>query len=900
MSEQEASFDAFPVVSPGENAGKDEFEAFPVVGTSVGEKMGALGASANRAFIENAPIIGGMAAGASIGALGGPAAPLTVPLGAAVGAASGYFFGREAAQGASQAAPGMVAPPVEEMSPELRPYGYAGAVIGGSVPIAAVPLAAAQAGVRLPSTMVGRFLNKIVDFAAESPTTFAAGEGAMMAGSATGAALAEGYSPGSTGMRVAAEIGGGFFNPQRVFIAVGNYGAQGVRRAVQALSPAGRETAAAKILQDIVSEAGEDADVLVRLLADPNVAGSNLTAAQKTGSPALIALESRLMKDSAKFGAEAEKRAKDGLAAVTNAIDALRATGDPQALAQVADLRLRYFRTLIAGRLQGAEQEALDAARRISGDSPADMANLSRQASEAVGNAMADARAVESELWGQISRDIPASTRRITAGYDEIRAGLLPEERLPEIVEGFVSRMAEAGGRTTTGELIRFRSRALALAREAAGQGKANDARIYGQLAESALDDLDATFGGADAGVLRTLGTDTEAYTAARTFSRELHETFTRTFAGASQRTTGTGADRIPPEILLRRAFATGREAGELRLQELEEATGFMARVQPNSPEAAANVAQMLNAQSRVLRLAAAESIDPNTGRISATRLGRFLRNNEAVLERFPEVRDDLRSALTSETRLVEMQQSGDLAGRLVERRTAFAQVAKVENPMMAVKAAASGGAPENDLAALAKLAKRGGDRAVGGLKTSVMDYALEQSTSTSGDVSLTKLRAALFEPIRVGSDSVADLMRREGVFTPADIQRLTVLFDRAANIEKALSGNKGLEKLIGEPDALTDTILRIAGARMGAAMAEGGSGATLIAASRGSAMARNIFEKMPAARVTDVLREAAVNPELMALLLKKPKNQAEGIKVARQIHAYLWQAGLIDDGGQE
>lgn len=903
------SFEAFPIVEPGEGAGKDEFEAFPILEPSTGQKVGAAAGTATREALQTGGAVSGMLMGASIGALGGPAAPVTVPLGAAVGFGAGYLGGGGVADIAQRW--GLAAPEPERQPEGLRPYAYAGQVVGGSLPFAGLPLSAAVSGYRLPASKVGNFLNRIIDFAAEYPKTFFMGEVGAAASAGVAAGVAEAYDPGNMPLRIGAEVAGGMFSPQRLILATGNLGVQSVRRAVQSLSPAGRETAAARVLQDIVANSGDDPEVLARLLQDANLPGMNLTAGQATGSPALIALETRLAKESGKFGAEMEKRAEQGLKDIENMITALRSTGDPAALAEAADLRLRYFRTLIGGRVQAAERDAIEAAGRITGDSPRDRAMLSRQAHNALANAMEDARGVERELWEQVGRDAPARTDALLRRYEEIRAGLLPEESLPGIVEGFVARMrgdaalpgdvaalvertfgrgaAGPQGQTSAGELIRLRSRLLSLAREAGGQGKSNDARIYGEMAEAALDDLDAAFatGGG------------EAYTAARAFSRELHDTFTRTFAGDSLAADRAGGARIPPELVMRRAMAGGKEAAELRLQEIEEATGFVARNLPDSPEAAANVAQMLDAQGRVLRLAAADAIDPNTGRISATRLGRFMRDNEALLDRFPEARRDLQAALGGEQRLQDIQAAAEGANRLIDRRAAFARIARVENPADTIAAAIRGANPEGDLQAIARLARRGGTRAIDGLRTVVLDYALDKARNTEGVISLPKLQAALFEPMQAGSRSIVDVMAAAGVMNAADIRTLRTAFERAARIGQAGAGNKAVDEIIGDPDAFTTLITRMIGARAGAAAAEGGA-PTLVAASAGSKFARDLIGKIPAGKVTQVLQEAALNPKFMAALLEKPKTQAEGLKLARSIHAYLWQAGVELAGPEE
>jgi len=892
MAEAQAapSFDEFPLA--GAAPPKPEttgFEEFPVAAPSLSEKVGAVGQGATGAFVETAPVLGGMAAGAALGGLGGPAAPVTVPLGAAGGAIAGYFAGKKGREMLSDVplpisgAP-MTFKDVESLPPELRPYGVAGEVLGASVPIAAAPMAAASVGARLPASKVGNYINRIIDMAGRNPGTFAASEAAGATGAAVAGGVAEAYLPGNEAARAGAEIAGGFFNPTRLVVGATRRAVDAGMNAFKSLTPSGRETRAGQVLREILEAGGEDPDAVVALLREADLPGIQRTAAQKTGSPAIAALEAKLREDSAKFGADSAKMAEDSLAAIENMVVALRGTGDPAAVRAAADLRARYFRTLLAGRVQSAEREAVEAAAKITNDTPASRAALSRQAETALEQAMKDARAAEGELWAKVPTDTRANAGEIIATYDRLRGGMLPEEAMPPVVEGFITRMRSQQATTTSGEIMLFRSRALALAREAAGQGRANDARVFGNLAEAALDDMDRI----------AVGPLNADYEAARTFSRELNETFTRTFAGQSMATNARGADRIPPELMLRRALGSGGEAGALRMRELEEATAFMTEA---GGAASQNLPVMLDAQQRMLRLAAADAVDPVTGRVSSTRIGKFIRDNEEMLNRFPEVRTDLEAAMNSEEGAKSIARMATGASREIEAKAAFSKVAAVENPADAIKTAVGSRNPTQDVVALVKLARRGGPDATAGLRAAVWDHAIQRATSSTGEVSLEKMQAAFFNPIRPKQSSLVQIMQREGVMSADDVSRLQKLFGEAEKITKALATETNLDQVLSGPDAMVDMVVRIAGARMGAGMSSAGS--SLIAASRGSQFARDIFARVPNLRIQGLIIEAAENPRLFAALLKKPKTAAEKVTIGRQIHAYLLQAGLIDENDE-
>ena len=202
-------------------------------------------------------------------------------------------------------------------------------------------------------------------------------------------------------------------------------------------------------------------------------------------------------------------------------IAGLESAGDPQALRVAAQMRDDYMRGLIATRIQVAQTQALEAAANIAPGQPNSVATYGRAMNEIMGDAMSEVRRVESELWQQVDRTLPGEANVIIKRFDELKADLLPEEKLPVIVEAFVRRVRgdppdsglpddiralikEVFGDklpsrpvvgdnvpTTSGELMRFRSRMLALSREAAAKNEFSDARIFGELAEASLDDLD-------------------------------------------------------------------------------------------------------------------------------------------------------------------------------------------------------------------------------------------------------------------------------------------------------------------------------------------------------------------------------------------------------------------------
>ena len=861
--------------------------------------------SATGELLETGPIIGGVLGG---GALGAPLGPAGALAGAALGGIAGLITGKPLRKFASEFdIPffGTIAnPPAAQLPEEQRPAAFAGEVIGGGVIPAAVPIAAAARGARLAPSFIGNFINRTIETAGRAPKAFVSAEAAGLAGAAVGAGAAERLAPGETGIRVGSEIVGGLFNPTRLIVSNAKNATSVLKRAVEVISPSGRESASAKKLTAIIEEAGDDPEIIAEMLLKPGVV-PGLTAAQKTGNKALAELEASIAKSSAKFGADAAKSAGEGLKSVGNMIIALRGTGDPAALTAAAEIRQKHFRTLISSRVKIAEEQASEAAAKITKDTPETRAELSRTASNAVGSALKETRKVENSLWSSVPRDLPIRTDNIIEKFAEIKSQMLPEEKLSGVVEAVIKRLEKEGGETTSGELILLRSRSLVLAREADEKGDFNDARVFGQIAESALDDLDALFSGPSAGVLRATGVDTEAYNQARAFTRELHDTFTRTLAGTSLETGPRGKDRIPPEVLLKRAMSGGGEVSALKLRELEEATRFLPTRNLGGPEAIENHNVMVDSQERLLRLAGASSADPVTGAVSPKKLQKFINENGELMSRFPEAADDLKKAVGSQLALKDIENVAKGSTRIIENKAVFSKVANTGNPAISINRIVNSGKAVEGMNQLAKLAKSSGKEATDGLKASIWDHAIDKATNATGDVSMARFRSSLFDPIQSGKPSLIELMKKQGIISESEIKQTEELFSVINNIGVAIRGRGGIDSLEGSPDALVDLFLSIGGSKLSTNAArflpgDGSAGTSLIAAGRGASRARNMFQKVPGKKKFMVLQEAARSPEFMAMLLKKTASQEEALKLNQQIHSYLWQAGLISEDEAE
>lgn len=897
-------FSAFPEAGTVKAAptGAGEFDAFPQADNDFGlnQILQTVGGQVMRGGLESTGTLGGTMLGVRLGAMTspitGPAGPI---VGGVLGAAAGYMSGEEAAAG------GLRIPSVEQLPEALRPFGYFGQSLGGAGAFAAAPYAAAVSGYRFGESMVGNYLNQIIETAKSRPILTGLTEASSAFSAATAAGLSEALAKGEAGVRATAEMLGGIFNPTKLAMQGAEFTWNTIRRAAESFSPAARETAAGKILSDLLAVTGEDPTVLARILRDQGIVGAeNLTAAQKTGSLALAALEDHLAKFSNQFGAEAKRKAMDGLDALRGQITLLSGTGDPAALTAAAQARSVYFRTLIQGRLDSATKAATEAAAKITQDTPAARAELSKIARNAVETSIADARKAESELWNAVDGNRQTGFENLQRTYNEARAELLPEvrnEKLPPIVQKFLDRVSspKQGPQsliilpenlrapvasdpvgTTVKEMRQLRSELLDLSRSSTNAGEYGQARIYSNLAESVLDDMDAAFA-------QTADT---AYDSARTFSRELNDTFSRSFAG---KVTGQGkyGDRIAPELTLRKALASGKEAGAIQLQELEEATRFMVTRGLGDDQAVKN---MLDAQERIIRLAAADAIDPLSGKINQGSVAKFIRDNEILMNRFPEVRADLQAAVKTEEGRMRMENLAKRQVDVIMKQKAFSKLLETDPITMANKALLSTN-QEKDLGDLITIAKSGGKEAIDGMRASVFDAAIRKSTNQSGVLNIEQMRGFLFSPSVAGQKSPIQIMQDSGVIDADQVKNIKKLFDTADAIIGSQRPGTAIDVKTDLTDAALATISRMIGSGVAGATARaaGSASPSLIVHGAGARLAETAMTKLPTTSAQKFLIEAMNDPMKMALLLEKADTPEKQARQARQIHAWLVQSGL-------
>jgi len=941
------------------------------------DRLGEAALGAGQGLIRDTPAVAGAVAGLKLGLPFGPLPAVGGMIALGVG---GYYAGQSAEDAYKSFFP-------EPTDPTEKAFREGGKTFGSSLGFTAVaPYLPTMTGNR-----VGQFLTSIRDAAIRNPKSFKTAEVLGALGSGVGGGVAESMDPGAPVSRLVGEVSGGLgLGLTRTLVSQAGPMADALKRLAGSVSASATESRAASRLSQILEDFGEDIPTLIRRLeadmpidklAVPGEKRLTPSAAQKTDSLGLTALESALGQTNKKFLADVREQGKQSAQAYQLLTDRLKNIGTPDALAMAAQLQEARFTSMIDGRLADADRIAALKISKITGDTPQARQSIGTIVKEQTETALRDARDYESNLWtsalDSLTKPVKSlrQTKIVRQGADAQRiferTGIRPKVTITdEIIEapsitaantanGFVERASTVGqalydkaipdavrdimkamgvdqdavkrfraGRLSqefieTGkiperympkvqpigvdELVNYRSTLLKMSREAAGKGDVNNANFYGTMAEGMLQDLSSL--------------KNPAFEEARQFSKSLNDVFTRSFANTVGGVTKSGAERLPAEILVNRAFGSNADMTAMRMNELEDAVKFMstqydsavARFGAKSPEALAlkpsadvsraGAASMADAQQRVLRMGAAAAVDstfdPATGReitrLNTTKLKKFVAENKPMLDKLG-ITPDLNDAVKAENAFRMVQNENSALMKRAGDQYAFGQVLKIggEKPSLAIGSMLSGNNPVRDMKNLVKMAmdSDNAEAAVRGLKHSLYDYAYTKATGPSGKFSPQAFEEAFFKPLNPNQPSVVNVMRANGLMTLTEMKNLKRLTDPMTRIEKSMATGRMLDEIVPGSNSIEELMQSVIGARIGGAAVPGGP-ASLIAAAAGSKAVKNIFSKMPNLSTVAVLEKAAQDPAFMALLLKRANTEQEKILLGRQLHSYLLSSGL-------
>lgn len=632
------------------------------------------------------------------------------------------------------------------------------------------------------------------------------------------------------------------------------------------------------------------ADRVRNLVPDPEAAAAamqgdnpgNLTPAQMTRDPNLLALERTVMDENPTLRDEVTARRQASQEALTADMRAPAQGRNAQAAQAFFEERQAAFREGLQRRVVAAEERArdrvlaLDPARRESENAMIVRQELDR--------AYEAAARQENALWRAVPRsaEVPVDYSREAFNSILETTGRARAADIPPEARQLLGPAAEGGfgDATTVQELHELYSRMRQTAREAMGQAVPNEnrARIANVIADAILRDLGATDG-----LPTTVG---RAINQARAFSAELNSVFNQGPVGSVMSMLRNGGERVAPELTLSRTVGQGGLPGAVSVDSIRRAGDF-ANDAPMSAGVNADPAMRDFLQGRLMDTAAPR------GTYDPRRAEDFIRANRELLQRFPDLQGDIGAAnmATADAQAFNTRVS-NIVARLDDPRqtvtTAFLRatpgneiaqaVFKTQNP---VRAAAT----------LAQAARRDATgAALDGLKGAFLDDLIGGA--------LEGVTTAGTRPVSGGAliERLTDTRTRAAlgrVFSSEELSRM----DRIARAFQGLEGARRATPLNAVMDDAPNTLLEMSmlvlAARHGAELG-GGSGASLQTAQMASARMQRLLQRLTNDRASQLLRDAITDRDLFTALLMKQQTPAARRRVENRLTEWMLGAGAI------
>jgi hypothetical protein len=802
-----------------------------------------------------------------------------------------------------------------ELAPEYRPYAQAGRVVGESS-VMLTPFALARAGVGMSHPIVAR--------AATNPKSLLIEEGISTAGAAQFAGIAQVFAPDNEWAQMGAEFVGSIANPIGLAYRGGkgatNFGGKQLSRLKNTIfrGKAGAQDAAIAELLKVASESGMSADDLLESIyrgMEANASDVPLTAGQLTGNPVLLGFENNLAKQSAEFRGVRDASIEDAFANLRNLSETMLRSGDESTRLAGAEMQKAYFNNLLNAHVANARDAATVAANKFDAQ---DTAGASKAAYQAIYSAKEQARAVETALWDQVNRSETLTGEGILSSIDGLSGRILDGEPLgtaasDPIIRQFADKI-RTNGNVSSGDVLRFRSRMLEFGRDAAAQGKFGAANMFEQLANGALDDMAQMTG--------------ESANIARTFSRNLNERFNAGFPRQALARGRTGEVAINPELTLERGFAGGKATGDLQFRQMDEAVtfgdeaaraadaaGLETRVEPEYPTGIEdantinvpnqnlsadvtapidNVEDLFNAQETFLRGRVDALRNPTTGAIEARRIDKFVTDNPDLVERFPNLKQDMLTAADAQRTADEVMET---IGKAAENESLVTTVGQV----------LSSNTPSKSFEDLAKLAPDGDS--VSGLRNAVVDWAMKDATDAKGKFDFIKFSQNIAQPLTDEGKTALDIMIDNGVMTAEQVQGIGAFVEQGLRVQVGSKSPEYIDEIIEQNSSVLNNLARMVGANVGAKANEitgsfmgNPSDSGLQSAAIFSAWAKKIVEAGPQARTRDAMIAMFKDPQLLAdAISRNPEVSKRSSMTIKEILARSWNDfSLADTASKE
>lgn len=672
------------------------------------------------------------------------------------------------------------------------------------------------AGLFLPSVKVtqalslgkgitGRITNEILKSMSKNPYLTMAGEVGAGAGAGTGRyASEEGGVPGGALTELAGGVIGGVA-PSVVanlpIVSAVTLGGRILKRVGLPFTKAGAEYRAAKFIKTQVSSPEKTATLLgTETIGD-------LPPAVAAGERRLTTLYKSLVNQDAVSEYDAIESLGRSAVKLEGEMRKL-GYGSPELLADITRRRIAAIQSRLDNKILEATARAQKrynalpvAGRKV------DESVIVRNEIERV---MRKEKANVDKLWKAVPKEAKVGIDNTRKQYARMMDELAHAQKkdMPDVLKNDPIIKKKGMVNTTIKEMQGLRSKLLEIGRSARKTGEWNKARISDDMADAILDDMGVNIGAGEA-MTETAASLQVAINATKTFKKRFNQGIVGKVLGFDK----TGAPAIDPTIALQRSIGRLKDVGAVDIDKL--------LVTPEAKEATKRF---------LTRSFTDYAYDAKAGVINSNKAGKFMRENEAILDRFPELRTQLSNA--SEAQKLANQTSIRMNARKKQLQdprmsysarfvgasdmgTAVESVFTAKNPRMMVK----------DL--MNKAAKDKTGQAIDGVRGGFIDYMWDKS-KTGGFNELGERvpsGRAMLGFIRENTRTL------QGVFNPQQMTRIKRIGAELARIEsfdKTPSGGKVEIEMKDIASSSLRLFARLGGAQFGRVLAGAIGGGTV------------------------------------------------------------------------
>ncbi|WP_293315750.1 hypothetical protein, partial [Phenylobacterium sp.] len=264
---------------------------------------------------------------------------------------------------------------------------------------------------------------------------------------------------------------------------------------------------------------------------------------------------------------------------------------------------------------------------------------------------------------------------------------------------------------------------------------------------------------------------------------------------------------------------------------------------------------------------------------------------------------DVVDSIIQSTDAVATLNRSKQLLGQLnqqVKQDFALSQAVNSEQPLKTIQVAITSNQPQRSLDSLIRTIRRAArddknineEEALAGLKSQLFEFVFQNAggASRTRDFDPNKAFRLLFNKgvsfPKNPDTSLADYMVRSGLADKETLEGYKKVLTAMASFDAGARVQGGDVLVEGvNPSIVDDLMLRIGGAKLGAAIGEitpGARGTGLVEAQAGVRFAQNFFQKIPLLQQFDALRLIVEDPELLSIALRRgldPSQKAGAIK---------------------